>query len=135
MFIHFYSHLNLRLSSIVVGLQYAIEEVITHRVIWYAAQSTFDFNLVLTIVLALRQIWPEGVDEFVQYCKYCFLNYKTKLQKSLFRNECGVSRSVRQFCLGKQQQRTHSDKKIVIEKNTPLPLKSSGTVCDMNMMY
>ena len=82
-FIHFCSHLNLRLSSIVVCLQYMVKEVIIQRVIWYAAQSMVNFILVLIIFLRLRQVWPMGINEFVQYCKYCFLNYKTKLRKKV----------------------------------------------------
>lgn len=74
MFIHFCGHLYFRLSSTVVGLQYVIKEVIVHWIIRYTTQSTLDFILVFIIVLALRQVWPVGIDEFVQYCKNCFLN-------------------------------------------------------------
>ena len=76
MFIHFCCHLNLRLSSIVIGLQYVVKEVKIHWVVRHAAQSTLDFILVFIIFLALRQVWPVRIDEFVQYCKYCFLNLR-----------------------------------------------------------
>lgn len=84
MFIHFCSHLYLRLSSTVVGLQDVVKEVIVHWVIWNATQSTLDFILVFVIFLALRQVWPARIDKFVQYSKDSFLNYKTqKITKKL----------------------------------------------------
>ena len=84
MFIHFCSHLYLRLSSTVVGLQDVVKEVIVHWVVRNATQSTLDFILVFIIVLALRQVWPARIDKLVQYSKDSFLNYKTqKVTKKL----------------------------------------------------
>lgn len=65
MFVDFCSHLNFGLSSIVVGLQDMVKEVIVHWIIRNTTQSTLNFIQVFVIFLALWQVGPVWVNKLV----------------------------------------------------------------------